>query len=81
MARMVAWKTYFGTSSNFNDTDEARRCRCQGHERPMKTTTKELDVILEGWLEEHPKHRVKGEVKADGVQDFINLMLSLQEEG
>ncbi|KAK7283327.1 hypothetical protein RIF29_12768 [Crotalaria pallida] len=53
----------------------------QGHERAMKKTAKELDSILEGWLEEHRKQRVKGEVKADGDQDFIDVMLSLQEEG
>lgn len=53
----------------------------QGHEKAMKKTAKELDAILEGWLQEHRKHRVNGEVKADGDQDFIDVMLSLQEGG
>ncbi|KAJ1387943.1 Cytochrome P450 [Sesbania bispinosa] len=53
----------------------------QGHERAMKKTAKELDAILEGWLQEHRKQRVNGEVKAEGEQDFIDVMLSLEEEG
>lgn len=53
----------------------------QGHERAMKKTAKELDSILGGWLEEHRQRRVCGEVKAEGEQDFIDVMLSLEEEG
>ncbi|KAJ7958090.1 Cytochrome P450 [Quillaja saponaria] len=53
----------------------------QGRERAMKKTAKELDAILEGWLEEHRKLRVNGVVKAEGDQDFIDVMLSLKEEG
>ncbi|KAM4129609.1 hypothetical protein ACJW30_01G036400 [Castanea mollissima] len=53
----------------------------QGHEKAMKKTAKELDSILGGWLEEHRQKRVSGEVKANGEQDFIDVMLSLQEEG
>ncbi|XP_061343216.1 xanthotoxin 5-hydroxylase CYP82C4-like [Gastrolobium bilobum] len=53
----------------------------QGHERTMKKTAKELDNILEGWLKEHRMQRVNGEVKAEGEQDFIDVMLSLQEGG
>lgn len=53
----------------------------QGHERAMKTTAKELDSILEGWLEEHRQRRVSSLIKAEGEQDFIDVMLSLQEEG
>ncbi|XP_023892234.1 xanthotoxin 5-hydroxylase CYP82C4 [Quercus suber] len=53
----------------------------QGHEKAMKKTAKELDSILGGWLEEHRQRRVSGEVKANGEQDFIDVMLSLQEEG
>ena len=53
----------------------------QGHEKAMKKTAKELDSILGGWLEEHRQRRVSGEVKANGEQDFIDVMLSLQGEG
>lgn len=40
-----------------------------------------MDSILGGWLEEHRQRRVSGEVKANGEQDFIDVMLSLQGEG
>lgn len=52
-----------------------------GHERAMKKTAKELDAILEGWIEEHRQRRVSGEVNIEGDQDFIDVMLSLQEQG
>ncbi|XP_040997515.1 xanthotoxin 5-hydroxylase CYP82C4-like [Juglans microcarpa x Juglans regia] len=53
----------------------------QGHERAMKKTAMELDSILEVWLEEHRRRRSSGEIKGEGEQDFIDVMLSLQEEG
>jgi hypothetical protein len=53
----------------------------KGHERAMKKTAKELDSILGGWLVEHRQRRVSGEVKAEGEQDIIDVMLSLEEEG
>ena len=53
----------------------------RGHEKALKKNTKEMDSILGGWLEEHRQRRVSGEVKANGEQDFIDVMLSLQEEG
>lgn len=54
----------------------------QGHERAMKKTAKELDAILEGWLEEHRQRKSDSSgIKAEGEQDFIDVMLSLQEEG
>jgi len=53
----------------------------QGHERAMKKTAKELDSILEGWLQEHRMQRVDGEVKVEGEQDFIDVMLDLQKTG
>ncbi|PON99152.1 Cytochrome P450, E-class, group I [Trema orientale] len=52
-----------------------------GHERAMKKTAKELDGILEGWLEEHRKKRGSPQAKDQEDQDFIDVMLSLQEEG
>ncbi|KAL9348750.1 hypothetical protein Peur_060116 [Populus x canadensis] len=53
----------------------------QGHEREMKSTAKELDAILEGWLDEHRQKRVSAGIKDEGEQDFIDVMLSLKEEG
>ncbi|XP_015934305.1 xanthotoxin 5-hydroxylase CYP82C4 [Arachis duranensis] len=50
----------------------------QGHEKAMKKTAKELDEILEGWLQEHRKRRVHGE---EDDRDFIDVMLSLQKRG
>nr|TKS16002.1 hypothetical protein D5086_0000028400 [Populus alba] len=53
----------------------------QGHERAMKNTAKELDAILEGWLDEHRQRRVSAGIKDEGEQDFIDVMLSLKEGG
>ena len=53
----------------------------QGHERAMKNTAKELDAILEGWLDEHRQRRASSEIKDEAEQDFIDVMLSLKEEG
>ncbi|KAL5847521.1 hypothetical protein ACOSQ3_011045 [Xanthoceras sorbifolium] len=53
----------------------------QGHERAMKKTAKELDAVLEGWLEEHRQRRISGGIKNEDEQDFIDVMLSLEEEG
>ncbi|KAK3015136.1 hypothetical protein RJ639_006286 [Escallonia herrerae] len=53
----------------------------QGHEKEMKRTAKELDSILGSWLEEHRRRRISGEAKPESEQDFIDVMLSLQEEG
>ncbi|XVF63954.1 hypothetical protein PTKIN_Ptkin09bG0128200 [Pterospermum kingtungense] len=53
----------------------------QGHEKAMKKTAKELDDLLEVWLKEHRQRRISGGIKAEGQQDFIDVMLSLQEEG
>lgn len=57
-----------------------------GHEKAMKKTAKELDFILEGWLKEHREKRKCTSIEAksttdSAVQDFIDVMLSLEEEG
>ncbi|KAK6773086.1 hypothetical protein RDI58_028324 [Solanum bulbocastanum] len=57
-----------------------------GHEKAMKKTSKELDFILEGWLKEHRQKRKCTSIEAksttdSAVQDFIDVMLSLEEEG
>nr|GMD93707.1 cytochrome P450 82C4-like [Ipomoea batatas] len=52
-----------------------------GHEKAMKATAAELDSILNGWVDEHRERRKSGEVKGEGDQDFIDVMLSLEEQG
>uniref|UniRef100_A0A2N9FC00 Cytochrome P450 n=1 Tax=Fagus sylvatica TaxID=28930 RepID=A0A2N9FC00_FAGSY len=46
-----------------------------GHEKAMKKVAKEIDTILEEWLEEHKQKRASGEAK--GPQDFMDVMLSV----
>ncbi|KAK6245332.1 hypothetical protein SCA6_008422 [Theobroma cacao] len=46
-----------------------------GHEKAMKKTAKELDHILEEWLEEHKQKRNSG--NAESEHDFMGMMLSL----
>nr|AYM55637.1 cytochrome p450 [Croton stellatopilosus] len=53
----------------------------EGHKKAMKKTAKDLDDVLGGWLTEHRQKRasISGEAKTD--QDFIDVMLSLEEKG
>lgn len=53
----------------------------EGHEKAMKQTAKDLDAVLAGWLTEHRQKIVSGEIKTKGEQDFIDVMLSLEEKG
>ncbi|KAI9113191.1 hypothetical protein K1719_015716 [Acacia pycnantha] len=46
-----------------------------GHEKAMKKTAKELDNILDEWLEEHRRKRASGDHKGD--EDFMDVMLSV----
>ncbi|CAH2077302.1 unnamed protein product, partial [Thlaspi arvense] len=52
----------------------------QGHEKEMKKTGRELDVILERWIETHRQQR-KVSGKKENDSDFIDVMLSLAEQG
>ncbi|XP_023745639.1 xanthotoxin 5-hydroxylase CYP82C4 [Lactuca sativa] len=50
-----------------------------GYVKQMKRTAKDLDLVLGGWLDEHRLNR-----KLDSKRnkhDFVNVMLSLEEEG
>ncbi|KAM3341936.1 cytochrome 82A3 [Capsicum galapagoense] len=50
-----------------------------GHEKAMKETAKEIDIILEDWLAEHKrKRKLKGNKSGD--EDFMDLMLSICED-
>ncbi|XP_065846857.1 cytochrome P450 CYP82D47-like [Euphorbia lathyris] len=47
-----------------------------GHEKNMKKTAMELDVIVQGWLDEHKEKRKS--VKGD--EDFMDAMVSILED-
>ncbi|KAL0358529.1 UNVERIFIED_CONTAM: Xanthotoxin 5-hydroxylase CYP82C2 [Sesamum angustifolium] len=47
----------------------------QGHIKSMKRVSKELDIIIEKWVEEHIQKRGEGEGCRE-EQDFIDVMLS-----
>nr|XP_043618546.1 cytochrome P450 CYP82D47-like [Erigeron canadensis] len=49
-----------------------------GYKKEMKIASKELDSILQGWLDEHKKRRASGEQR-EGKQDFMDVMLSILE--
>ncbi|KAL5844997.1 hypothetical protein ACOSQ3_011054 [Xanthoceras sorbifolium] len=44
-------------------------------EKSMKKTAKEIDIVVQGWLEEHKRNRASGETKED--EDFMDVMLSI----
>ncbi|KAF7829718.1 cytochrome P450 82A4-like [Senna tora] len=46
-----------------------------GHENKMKKIAKELDSVLDEWLEEHRRKRTSHPI-GEGDQDFIHVMLS-----
>ncbi|XP_017405936.1 cytochrome P450 82A4 [Vigna angularis] len=47
-----------------------------GHEKAMKETAKEMDSLVSEWLEEHRQNKALGG-KVDGVQDFMDVMISM----
>ncbi|KAK1427370.1 hypothetical protein QVD17_16053 [Tagetes erecta] len=54
----------------------------QGYEKQMKNTAKDFDLVLRGWLDEHrQKRKLNLERSKDDVKDFIDVMLSLEDEG
>lgn len=49
-----------------------------GYEKAMKKTAKELDSVVEEWIEEHRQKRKPGnEAAAIGEQDFMDVLLSV----
>lgn len=45
----------------------------------MKNTLKELDIISEGWLDEHKEEMISsGEAKKQ--RDFIDMMISMHKD-
>nr|BBD34746.1 putative cytochrome P450 [Eschscholzia californica subsp. californica] len=54
-----------------------------GYEKEMKKTARELDFLLEGWLEEHKRKRY-GEIKHekdDEITDFMGVLISILGDG
>ncbi|KAL5780388.1 hypothetical protein ACOSQ2_011125 [Xanthoceras sorbifolium] len=49
-----------------------------GDVKSMKKTAKELDIIVQVWLEEHKRNRASGETKED--EEFMDLMLSILQD-
>lgn len=50
-----------------------------GYEKAMKKTAKELDQVLQEWLEEHKRKGSSGSGEGD-EQDFMGVMLSVLDE-
>ncbi|GKV04747.1 hypothetical protein SLEP1_g16861 [Rubroshorea leprosula] len=50
-----------------------------GQEKAMKKVSRELDVVVQGWLEEHKKKRATGSKKRE--EDFMDVMLSILDRG
>ncbi|KAL5780382.1 hypothetical protein ACOSQ2_011119 [Xanthoceras sorbifolium] len=79
------WKdeliTFFEWSGKFLVSDALPFLRwldIGGDEKSMKKTAKELDLVVQGWLEEHKKKRASGEVKED--EDFMDVMLTILQD-
>uniref|UniRef100_A0A2P2K4D2 Cytochrome P450 n=1 Tax=Rhizophora mucronata TaxID=61149 RepID=A0A2P2K4D2_RHIMU len=49
-----------------------------GHEMAMKNIAKELDFIVDEWLQEHKQKKVSGAMK--GEEDFMDLMLNILDD-
>ncbi|XP_010437977.1 PREDICTED: cytochrome P450 82C4-like [Camelina sativa] len=79
----MAISKFFHLIGIFTVSDAFPRLRWfdfQGHEKEMKQTGSELDVILERWIDNHRQERkVSGTKENDS--DFIDVMLSLAEQG
>ncbi|KAK2969406.1 hypothetical protein RJ640_020349 [Escallonia rubra] len=48
-----------------------------GYEKAMKEIAKEIDYILQGWLEEHKMKRTSRQHIKGEEQDFMDVMLSI----
>ncbi|XP_076897584.1 xanthotoxin 5-hydroxylase CYP82C4-like [Bidens hawaiensis] len=54
----------------------------QGYEKQIKKTARDFDSVLGAWLDEHRQKRKHDlDRSKDDLMDFIDVMLSLEEEG
>ncbi|KAM2050412.1 hypothetical protein ACFX16_032137 [Malus domestica] len=55
-----------------------------GHEKTMRKVAKEVDQVVQGWLEEHKQKKnrtISSGVKGnEGERDFVDLMLSVLDD-
>ncbi|KAI3861198.1 hypothetical protein MKW92_018293, partial [Papaver armeniacum] len=57
-----------------------------GYEKDMKKTRLELDLVIQGWLEEHKMKKKISSSPSDGhekvavEQDFMDVMISLLDD-
>ncbi|TXG52313.1 hypothetical protein EZV62_021482 [Acer yangbiense] len=49
-----------------------------GDKKSMKETAKNLDIVVQGWLDEHKKKKASGETKED--EDFMDVMISILQD-
>ncbi|CAL0327042.1 unnamed protein product [Lupinus luteus] len=52
-----------------------------GKEKEMKRTAKELDEFAQVWLDEHKRNRNCGKGELKGKQDFMDVLLSVVDQG
>ncbi|KAE9586775.1 putative cytochrome P450 [Lupinus albus] len=52
-----------------------------GKEKEMKRIAKELDEFAQVWLEEHKRNRNSGEGELKGKHDFMDVLLSVVDQG
>lgn len=79
----TAMRGFFKFTGKFVVSDAfpfLRRLDLGGDEKEMKKTAKELDNIVEGWLQEHKQKRVSGEAYKGGEADFMDVLLSILED-
>ncbi|KAL9447842.1 hypothetical protein AB3S75_015337 [Citrus x aurantiifolia] len=80
-----AWKEeltkFFAFSGKFVVSDSLPFLRwfdIGGDERAMKKNARELDVLAQGWLDEHKRKRESGQmINKEGHEDFMDVMLSI----
>ncbi|KAM3304795.1 cytochrome CYP82D47 [Capsicum chacoense] len=51
-----------------------------GHEKAMKETAKDIDIMLEDWLAEHRRKKKLRENKSVYEEDFMDVILSICED-
>ncbi|OVA15437.1 Cytochrome P450 [Macleaya cordata] len=55
-----------------------------GYEKEMKKVARELDVLMQEWLEEHKEKRLawkaEGKKKKGGEKDFMDVMMTILED-